>query len=961
MKKTFNLVSKIIINMSRSGIYSFLFFLLLPQIFFGQIPDSETFKQKANELLRKGAFLNSQGRYSEALDTFKLFLDYQIKVYGTEDYALGRAYLALGIANKNLGHLDRSLQNYQLAEKNYRLRQNLNPVTLADLYINIGNVYRSKLDFTNALRFFEQALTIYIDENSEFDIYDTYYSIAEIKHLMTLEEEALEILNTNYNKTDTVTRIRYSELLAIVYQTVNQYSKAEQYYQIAIKLNKEYYGETDMGLATEFMNYGFFLTDIQQFEKATLNFDKAYNIITIYQTSKGSSLSKYFEYKGDLFRKINISTPDLIKFRQQRKANLDEAIKWYDKSLDAIYTGNGEARIENLTINNCLSFTDCMTLLKTTADTYLELAALDKEVNPKVLSVSLTDALDYYKVIGQLLQRARQEISSDESKIQLAQLEHQTFTKTIQAANMAYELSHSDEYLELAFASSEQIKSSAVFDQISTNLAQENSLIPDSLIELESKLNNTITYYNEKLYEEQDTTILKDYNERIFDANRQRDELYRFLEENYPDYYDLKYSRSMMGVKDIQSKLSRKDAIIEYVINETDSTQELFTFLITTDNKKLLRQVITPEMASSMQYMFNFMTTPNYIFTRNEDSQEFCVAANNMYNLLIEPVNNEIKNKNIIIVPDGKLNYIAFDGLLKTMPDTSQYIDFSKLDYLVRDCNVNYANSANILLKYKKDKRSMRNRILAFAPEYESEKVKLSNAEYTLLPLPGVQKEVDEISKMTKTSIYRGKDASEENFRKLSSGYNILHLAMHAYINDSLPAFSRLAFSPKPGEKDILKDGWLNTADIYNLNLRNVRLSVLSACNTGTGKMQRGEGLMSLARGFLYAGCPSIVVSLWEVEDNAGTQIMTSFYKNLERGKTKDAALRAAKLEYLENSNSRLAHPHYWMSFKSIGDNSPVYNSNDVYFFALLIALSLFFAIDQGIRIRKARRKRQAS
>ena len=220
---------------------------------------------------------------------------------------------------------------------------------------------------------------------------------------------------------------------------------------------------------------------------------------------------------------------------------------------------------------------------------------------------------------------------------------------------------------------------------------------------------------------------------------------------------------------------------------------------------------------------------------------------------------------------------------------------------------------------------------------------------------------MDAIAKTVKTKIFRGIEASEQNFRENSQNYDILHLAMHAYINDSLPAFSRLAFSPVPNENDILKDGWLNTADIYNLKLDNVRLTVLSACNTGIGKMQKGEGLMSLARGFLYAGCPSIVMSLWEVEDNAGTQIMTSFYKNLKRGKTKDAALRAAKLEYLENVNSRLAHPHYWMSFKSIGDNSPVYTSNDIYFFALLVALILLFSIDQIIRIRKARRKRQAS
>ena len=115
---------------------------------------------------------------------------------------------------------------------------------------------------------------------------------------------------------------------------------------------------------------------------------------------------------------------------------------------------------------------------------------------------------------------------------------------------------------------------------------------------------------------------------------------------------------------------------------------------------------------------------------------------------------------------------------------------------------------------------------------------------------------------------------------------------------------------------------------------------------------------MSLALGFLYAGCPSIIMSLWEVEDESGTQIMTSFYKNLKKGKTKDESLRLAKLEYLESVNSRRAHPHYWLGFVSIGDNSPLYISYDFYFFILLILALSGIGIDQAIRIKKARKKR---
>ena len=98
-------------------------------------------------------------------------------------------------------------------------------------------------------------------------------------------------------------------------------------------------------------------------------------------------------------------------------------------------------------------------------------------------------------------------------------------------------------------------------------------------------------------------------------------------------------------------------------------------------------------------------------------------------------------------------------------------------------------------------------------------------------------------------------------------------------------------------------------------------------------------------------------MSLWEVEDESGTQIMSSFYRNLKKGKTKDEALRSAKLEYLESAGIRTAHPHYWLSFVSIGDNSSLYISYDYYFFILLILAFAGIAVDQIIRIKKARKK----
>jgi CHAT domain-containing protein len=702
--------------------------------------------------------------------------------------------------------------------------------------------------------------------------------------------------------------------------------------------------------------------------------EKAYNIISEVQTQRGEQLSRYFEIKGNLFQERSIETQQIVKFKEQKIEYLFTAVQWYVNALDALSSSDTSVDISTIKIEDCLSLNDCLALLQQTGDAYRELALLEEKDNKGFHQNYLIRALEYYDAASRLTQQARREISSDESKIQLANIEYRTFTKTIETSFSAYAATQNKKYLEKAFRNAEQLKSSSVFDKLSNSLAQENSLIPDSLIQKEKKLNSIISTFKQKVFEEKkysntDSVLLEQYNQNIFEATKQRDELNRYLETEYTDYYKLKYSTSMLTIEEIQRQMNENEAIIEYVIVEPeqisrklekDTIAYLFTFIITKDQELFSRVEINNSFKSAIESVFNFTSNSNYLFTKNDDSKAFCAASHTLFTTLFAPYEKELQNKNLVVIPDAQLNYISFDGLLQRLPDTSRAVNFAQLDYLIGNYNISYANSANILFTNRNTPKKINNKVLAFAPEYNAEQFELSNARYTLMPLPGVQKEVDAIAKTIKTKIFRGNEATEQNFRENCSDFDILHLAMHAYINDSLPAFSRLAFSPKLQSDALDADGWLNTTDIYNLDL-NARMAVLSACNTGVGRLKRGEGMMSLARGFLYAGCPSVVMSLWEVEDQSGTKIMSEFYRNLKKGKTKDEALRLAKLTYLEESNSRLAHPHYWMSFKAIGDNSSIYTSYDVYFFVLLILLIFAFSIDQILRLRKIQKQKKAT
>lgn len=198
--------------------------------------------------------------------------------------------------------------------------------------------------------------------------------------------------------------------------------------------------------------------------------------------------------------------------------------------------------------------------------------------------------------------------------------------------------------------------------------------------------------------------------------------------------------------------------------------------------------------------------------------------------------------------------------------------------------------------------------------------VALDSLRGSLIPLNWAEKEVVGISEMMNGETYCHGRATEKIFKAKAPSAGILHIATHAVVNDGNPMFSKLVFAADSNSNE---DGYLNTYELYDMKL-NASMVVLSACNTGYGKLVRGEGIMSLARGFMYAGCPSIVMSLWSVDDQSTSLLMRHFYKGLVNGQSKDEALRQAKLDFLKNADEVKSNPFYWSGMIFIGDISPI-------------------------------------
>jgi len=146
--------------------------------------------------------------------------------------------------------------------------------------------------------------------------------------------------------------------------------------------------------------------------------------------------------------------------------------------------------------------------------------------------------------------------------------------------------------------------------------------------------------------------------------------------------------------------------------------------------------------------------------------------------------------------------------------------------------------------------------------------------------------------------------------------------------------------------RDSANDGFLNTYEVYGIPLK-ARMVVLSSCNTGRGQLHSGEGILSLARGFIYSGSQAVLMSMWEVEDRSGTEVIEDFYRYLRSGSDKSDALRRSRLDYLRNSDMLGSHPYFWASIVIYGNNEPLYDSkrlllrNSILFILIAAALGI--------------------
>ncbi|WP_282031210.1 CHAT domain-containing protein [Winogradskyella eximia] len=352
-----------------------------------------------------------------------------------------------------------------------------------------------------------------------------------------------------------------------------------------------------------------------------------------------------------------------------------------------------------------------------------------------------------------------------------------------------------------------------------------------------------------------------------------------------------------------------KSSLLEDIIVRFYDYENLYAFVISKTETKFLNLGNSKKMDKAIASFTKSISTIKDF----EDDFKTIISV-------LNPVIENLDESNVTIIPDGKIAFVPFELLINRD--------------LEKEMTLNYNTSLKLIDNEKDDSTS---RLLAsYAPTYSVSdgnrneyiaSIERSNSTYDL---PFASEEASYITYLFDGDLYKGNSATKTEFINTAPNYSELHLAMHAIVDENNEYNSKLLFSGNSG------DDYLDLNAIYNLNL-NAELTTLSACNTGYGRIDPFEGVMSLSRAFQYAGSKATVTSLWRVPDKETSIIMKMFYENLKIGESKSESLKRAKLHYLNTvDDPNLKHPYYWAGFILTGDTSAIVSPTNYWLYGIV-------------------------
>ena len=782
------------------------------------------------------------------------------------------------------GKLTQAISSYEKAWQVYQ-KNKLSGYDITEYCLKpLGNIYTIIGDYDNAENTIKQYYFIAIVEKNESQKIAAILNLSNVYQNTGRINEAIDLLEKAI-KTEKLSAVQKGNLFnnlgnnyVLSYKNPdfskpipNIFKKLESSYFAAIKLLQSDKTQTET-LANCYRNLSTLNIQWQNIELANSYFEKA---------------KKYFFTSPNIsprkLAKFNYEEANLL-FQQQKYTEASTIIASVFKTLIPSYSSQ-----KNILPNTNSLYAETILLdaLDLQADIFSEENQPKKAVEAYTLSFQIEDLFsnllvyENSKIINQIRIRNRTE-------------------KCISIYDFLYKKENKIGYIESAFQLSERTKSGV----LKSYLSNKKTASREEKLHLEQLQN----WNNEIVKEQQkgDLANVSKINEAIKKQNELMLSLKKIRSKNQVN------SAENIDLKSLYSKLEKDKAIlVEYF----SGFEKIYSFTIFNQQIKMQTHDGSAHSTAKIYQFLLYFSDANSIINDIKGYNEF---GKILYDYLRLPKN--IAYQNLVIVPDGLLNFLPFEALITKESETT---NFSQMHYLLNDFKIAYNTSATFYFEGKPISSYMKT-VLGIFPVFEK-----TNYELTFS-----KAEMQSIKNNFNGKYFENSNATFDNFKNNAANYSILHLSTHATSGDTeTPA------SIKFYNQEILY------SELYNLNI-NPDLVVLSACETGIGKLYKSEGAMSVARGFQFAGAQNLLFSLWKVNDYTTSVFMDNFYKNIKNGESFLDANANAKLDFLKDksiSNAKKS-PYYWSAFVYYGGIETAEKPTNYYFYiiGLLILIGLF-------------------
>jgi len=803
-----------------------------------------------------------------------------------------------GLFHESLVYFDRSLATFEEA--------NIHDLFVGTVYQYAGNVYTRKGHYDKAITYLGQSLEIFTVSENEEKVSRTLSDLGLVYVDLTDYATAHHFFARGLQLTKISDKQRGNLLLntADLYQQTGQNEQAFTTNEAAKKAYEK--ANYQAGLGTAYKLEATLLADAGRDNAALIAYQKALDYTT--------------QIRGQHHRevgKIHLAM-QAIHLQQEDYQQSITTSRWALKSLLPDWTETAP-----------FSWPDS-SLLYPEPWLIHALRACSKslyQAHPESVD-TLKIALEGYFLAFEVASILRSHYSADEDRSALLDKHYTAFAEAIEIAIHLSKLLPNEQasYLETAFSIAEQSKAYNLYHAISQSQIRFANATTDSLLERKRRSEQELRSAKQlfqRVVQEKNQVEPASLQTHLLSIQRTNEQLDDLLANQLPSYRYAKAPSKKYGLASIREALSPESMLLEYFAGP----KHRYLFALTKDTLLVHTIPNSPSLTRAIQQLRETIQQPPGRMSFSVSFEQFTAASSQVYQSLLDPVltDSTLPAQHLIIIPDAELAHLPLGIGITRPPDKSQ-TNFRELSYLLRSHTISYHYSADLLALLNQRKTTANKNggsLLFMAPTISKNQEVVSNAPYSFdtknltSTLPGALVELQALSQLYQGTFVLGETADKTRFKELAPQFDLLHLSTHATANSLDPMQSNLHFS----ENTKGQNEKLYAYELYGMLLR-CKLVVLNACETGVGKKDLGEGSLSLGRAFLYAGCESVVMNLWPVDDGSSATIMAEFYAGLAKGQSIPEALRAAKLKALDASDDLTAHPYYWAGGLAVGDAS---------------------------------------